>query len=156
MHLHKYEKIWLVFGIGMIVVFLTVLGVGAFAKGASSHGSHKTQVDPDKLKATAPFKEPGLRQIGPNEYEAIMIGEVFNYLPSKMTVPEGATVHFIISSPDVVHGFQIPGTNVNAMIIPGEVNHITHKFSSKGSYLILCNEYCGAGHEVMSTTITVI
>ncbi|WP_127588539.1 cytochrome c oxidase subunit II [Paenibacillus koleovorans] len=156
MHFHKFEKIWLTFGLAMIVVFLAVLGVGAFAMGAAPPGDHHTQVDPARVEEIAPFNKPGLRQIGKNEYEAIMVGKVFSYVPDAMTVPVGATVHFTVTSPDVVHGFQIVGTNVNAMIVPGEVNHITHKFTKPGTYLVLCNEYCGSGHEVMSTTIIVL
>jgi hypothetical protein len=33
MHFHKYEKIWLVFGVGSLALFLTILGFGAFWKG---------------------------------------------------------------------------------------------------------------------------
>lgn len=156
MHFHKYEKIWLTFGMSMLVVFLLVLGVGAFAMGAEPPGHHSVQVDPEKVEKIAPFNEPGIRQIGNLEYEAIMVGKIFSYLPNEMKVPVGATVHFSITSPDVVHGFQIVGTNVNAMVVPGEVNHITHKFTKPGTYLILCNEYCGSGHEFMATTITVV
>jgi cytochrome c oxidase subunit 2 len=156
MHFHKYEKIWLTFGMSAIVVFLTVLGIGAFAQGSAPPGHHHTQVDPEKVEQIAPFNKPGLTKIGEKEYEAIMVGKVFSYLPAKMTVPAGSTVHFSITSPDVVHGFQIVGTNVNAMVVPGEVNHITHTFTKPGTYLVLCNEYCGSGHEFMATTITVV
>lgn len=155
MHFHKYEKIWLGFGLSMLVVFLLVLGVGAFAMGTAPPGHHGVQVDPEKVEQIAPFNKPGLHKVRDNEYEAIMVGKIFSYLPSAMTVPVGATVHFSITSPDVVHGFQIVGTNVNAMVVPGEVNNISHKFTKAGTYLILCNEYCGSGHEFMATTITV-
>lgn len=53
------------------------------------------------------------------------------------------------------NGFQVANTNLNAMVMPGHVTKITQKFDKPGKYLVLCNEYCGAGHQVMSTTITV-
>lgn len=37
----------------------------------------------------------------------------------------------------------------------GEVSQISHKFTKPGEYLILCNEYCGTGHEYMNTVIVV-
>ncbi|UUZ85018.1 hypothetical protein LJK88_16340 [Paenibacillus sp. P26] len=37
-----------------------------------------------------------------------------------MEVPVGSTVHFTVTSSDVVHALEIPGTNVNMMIVPGK------------------------------------
>lgn len=158
MHLHKYEKIWLVFGISMIVLFLVLLGVGTFAQGMQppgDHHAHAQGIDPETVLKTPPFNQPGLKKIGENEYEAYIVAQVFNFLPAKMEFPAGAKVHFKVTSPDVVHGLQIVGTNVNMMAIPGEVNTLTYTFKQSGEYLILCNEYCGAGHEIMGTTIAV-
>lgn len=42
------------------------------------------------------------------------------------------------------------------MVTPGHVNSMTYTFNEKGSYLILCNEYCGTGHHFMSTNLEVI
>ncbi|MFS0726060.1 cytochrome c oxidase subunit II [Paenibacillus sp. 1P07SE] len=162
MHIHRLEKIWIVVGITMLGVFLVVVGIGAFAMGMQPPGSHHEQhgghtgaIDPDKLDETPPFDNPRLVQIGDNEYNAYMVGYAFGYSPDKMEIPVGATVHFQITSSDVVHGFQIPGTNVNMMVVPGEVNYLSHTFTEPGEYLILCNEYCGIGHEYMATTIIV-
>ncbi|NOU96294.1 cytochrome C oxidase subunit II [Paenibacillus sp. LMG 31456] len=162
MHIHRYEKIWLTFGITMLIVFLVVLGVGAFALGAQTPGEHdhsqnqsRQTVNPETVEQTAPFNELGLKKIGENEYDAYMLAFAFGYSPDKMEIPVGATVHFHITSKDVVHGFQIPGTNVNMMVVPGEVNHLTYKFTKQGEFLVLCNEYCGAAHEMMQTLIIV-
>ena len=38
MHLHKYEKIWLVFGTLSLIVFLSIVGVTAFAHGHTPAG----------------------------------------------------------------------------------------------------------------------
>lgn len=155
MHIHRMEKIWLVFGIAMLFVFLLVLGVTTFAMGMHPP-SHKQTLDPAQVAETPPFDEPGLRQVGEKEYEAVMTAFTFGYdAGGDLVVPAGSTVHFIVTSPDVVHGFQIPGTNVNMMVVPGEISRITHTFEKPGEYLILCNEYCGAAHEYMKTTVTV-
>jgi cytochrome c oxidase subunit 2 len=155
MHIHRYEKIWLTFGISMLMAFLVVLGVGTFVQGAHPPGGHHRAVDPETVDKTAPFDKPGLKKIGDNEYEANMLAFAFGYSPENMEIPVGATVHFNITSKDVVHGFQIPGTNVNMMVVPGEVNRLTYKFTKAGDYLVLCNEYCGAAHEMMQTRLIV-
>ncbi|MNH98756.1 cytochrome c oxidase subunit 2 [compost metagenome] len=155
MHMHKLEKIWMTTGIVMLFVFLVVLGVSAFAMGGQTPSANHHQIDPAKVEETAPFDKLGLRQVGDKQYEAVMTAFIFGYAPEKMEVPVGATVEFIVTSKDVVHGFAIPGTNVNMMIVPGEISHVKHTFTEPGEYLILCNEYCGGAHEFMKTTIIV-
>jgi cytochrome c oxidase subunit II len=64
-------------------------------------------------------------------------------------------VTFRVTSTDVVHGFQIVGSNANTMVIPGYVSQFTTVFDTPGEYLIVCNEYCGTAHHVMSATLIV-
>lgn len=156
MHIHRLEKYWLAFGMAMLVIFLIIIGIGAFIMGMQPPTSaHYEGIDPEKVYETAPFDNPRIEQVGDNEYDAYIIAYAFGYSPTEMEVPVGAKVNFHITSPDVVHGFQIPGTNVNLMVVPGHINTYTHTFNEAGEYLILCNEYCGAGHEFMATTFTV-
>jgi len=156
MHIHRLEKIWMFFGVVMLAVFLAVLGVYAFSMGLQTPHSHAhADVDPEKLAETPPFDQPGVYQVGENEYEAVIIMYAFGFTPNEITVPAGARVHFIITSSDVVHGFEIVGTTVNLMAIPGEVNRVSYTFDKPGEYLILCNEYCGIGHQAMYTRLVV-
>jgi len=155
MHIHRLEKIWLTIGIAMLAVFLIILGVSAFARGMHPPSQHTHRIDPAKAMETAPFDKRELKQIGDNEYEAVMIAFAFGYEQQTIEVPVGAKVHFTVTSTDVVHGFAIPRTNVNMMIVPGEVSHVTHTFDKPGEYLILCNEYCGVGHEIMAAKVVV-
>jgi cytochrome c oxidase subunit 2 len=96
-----------------------------------------------------------VKQIGENEYEVVMTLQAFGFTPNNIEIPAGAKVTFVLTSKDVVHGFEVAGTNINAMVMPGHIQKITQKFDKPGNYLVLCNEYCGAGHQLMSTTITV-
>lgn len=156
MHIHRLEKVWLIFGIGMLALFLIIVGFSAFARGMEPPTNHTHgSIDPEKVDETPPFDQPGVRQVGENEYEAVIVGYAFGFEPATIEVPAGAKVHFVITSRDVVHGFQIPGTNVNMMLIPGEVNELTYTFDEPGEYLVVCNEYCGIGHEYMSTRLMV-
>lgn len=155
MHIHRLEKIWLIIGIAMLFLFLAVIGAGAFAMGMQPPTSHHHAIDPDRVTETPPFDNPGLVPAGDNEYDVHMVAYAFGYQPEKLEVPAGAKLNFHITSSDVVHGFQITGTNVNMMVMPGEINQLSYTFDKPGEYLVLCNEYCGAGHEFMSTTIIV-
>jgi cytochrome c oxidase subunit II len=152
--MHKSEKVWLTLSFGMILLFMIATGYQAFALEMAPPGGLQ-KVDPQKLEVTAPFDKPGLKQIGENEYEAVMILQAFGFTPQELEIPAGSTVHFKLTSKDVIHGFQIVDTNVNGMVMPGHVLNITQTFEQPGNYLVLCNEYCGAAHQYMSTTITV-
>ncbi|WP_127530354.1 cytochrome c oxidase subunit II [Paenibacillus kobensis] len=155
MHLHRLEKMWLAIGISMLAVFLIVLGTMAFSMGIQPPSEHHHTIDPAKVTETAPFDKPGFQLIGDRHYEAAMVAYAFGYDPATYEVEAGSTVDFTVTSSDVVHGFSIVGTNVNMMIVPGEISHISHTFDKPGTYLILCNEYCGTGHEYMKTTLVV-
>ncbi len=154
MKLHRFEEIWLIFAVVIIIGSMIVTGYQAFAQ-EMGPPSHKETIDPEQVEQTAPFDEPGVYEVGDNKYEVVMTLEVFSFNPGDIEVPVGSEVEFIMTSKDVVHGMQIIDTNVNAMVLPGHIQTIKQTFNEPGEYLILCNEYCGAGHQLMSTTITV-
>lgn len=150
----RSEIIWLVLSFGMMMAFMLATGYQTFAL-EMGPPSHDETIDPQKVDETAPFDQPGIKKIGENEYEVVMTMQIFSFNPSDIEIPAGATVHFILTSKDVTHGFQVAGTNINAMVMPGHIQKITQTFDRPGEYLVLCNEYCGAGHQLMSTTIYV-
>jgi cytochrome c oxidase subunit 2 len=154
MHIHRYERWWMGFGIGMLVLFLGVILFAAFANSINPPSGLKP-VDPTKVSSTPPFDKPGLRKIGDGKYEAYYVAQIFSFNPMTITVPLGSTVTFYATSPDVVHGFEIAQTDINMMIVPGWVNAATHTFRHSGTYLLVCNEYCGIGHQNIAARIEV-
>lgn len=154
MKMHRAEEIWLVIGVGILILSMVFTGYQAFAQGFAPPSGMDT-IDPQKVDETAPFDNPGVFEIGENEYEVVMTLQAFSFTPHEIEIPAGSTVHFTMTSKDVIHGIQILGTNVNAMVTPGHIQRTTQVFDEPGEYLVICNEYCGAGHQVMATTITV-
>ncbi|MBK5442302.1 cytochrome c oxidase subunit II [Peribacillus sp. TH24] len=157
MHMHKFEKVWLIFGTVALLVFLTVLGVSAFYLG-NQPPSCLVTIDPEKVEVTAPFNAPGLHEVTGKDwdYELVFVASAFSYSPAKVEIPKGSTVKVIATSKDVIHGFEIAGTNVNMMLEPGFVSEYTTRFNNEGENLIICNEYCGVGHQMMSSRIEVV
>ncbi|MFB9274083.1 cytochrome c oxidase subunit II [Cohnella cellulosilytica] len=153
--MHRYEEIWLICGSSLLVIFMLLTGYQTFALGMGPP-SHSETIDPQQVDRTAPFDKPGVNKIGDAEYEVVMTLEAFSFTPAEIEIPAGSTVHFILTSKDVAHGFEVAGTNVNAMVMPGYIQKITQKFGKAGEYLIVCNEYCGAGHQYMNTIIKVV
>jgi cytochrome c oxidase subunit 2 len=150
----RAERIWMIFGIVTLVVFLGVMAVAALHEDIVPP-SHLQVIDPTRVAQTAPFDKPGLHQTGAHQYDDYVIAHIFSFDPSTIQVPAGSTVTFYVTSPDVVHGFFIPNTAVNMMVVPGWVSDDSHTFNKPGTYLLLCNEYCGAGHHFMYGSIVV-
>lgn len=159
MHMHKYEKWWLILGGAALVLFLSIVGINAFKMGNQPPGGHHG-IDPAKVTETAPFNQTGLKKIGENKYEMIIVASAFYYdlgnKETKITVPKGATVTYKVATTDVVHGFSIAGTNANMIVEPGYVSEVTVTHNKKGVFTIVCNEYCGVGHHAMFGTLEVI
>jgi cytochrome c oxidase subunit II len=153
-HIHRYERWWLTFGIGMLLLFLALIFIAAFVDNIHPP-SGMQQIDPTKVAQTPPFDKPGLRKLPDGSYEAYYVARVFEFDPATLTVPAGSRVTFYVTSADVVHGFFIPNTAVNMMAVPGWVNEQTHVFSRSGEYLLICHEYCGEGHQDMFAKIEV-
>lgn len=154
MKMHRLEEIWLIIAIAVICIAIGITGYQAFALGMSPP-SHKETIDPAQVETTAPFDNPGVYEVGDNKYEVIMTLEAFQFVPSEITVPKGAEVTFRMTSKDVVHGVNVPHTNLNTMVVPGHIQEITQTFHESDDFIMICNEYCGTGHQMMSAEITV-
>jgi len=154
MHIHRYERWWLTFGLAMLVFFLVLIGFAAFADSINPP-TGMMQVDPTKVSQTPPFDKPGLRKLPDGSYEAYYVAQVFSFNPPMLAIPLGGKVTFYVTSADVVHGFFIPDTDINMMAIPGWVNEQSHTFTRRGTYLLICHEYCGIGHQNMFARISV-
>jgi cytochrome c oxidase subunit II len=157
MHIHKSEKLWLIFGISILAIFLTTVGVSAFHMGHQPPSAIKT-INVEEVGTTAPFDQPGLNKVEGKDwdYELVYVASAFSYNPAKIEVPFGAKVKVIATTTDVIHGFEVAGTNINMMLEPGYISEFVTTFDKLGEFLIVCNEYCGSGHHLMHSTIEVI
>lgn len=138
----------------MLALFIAIIGVAAIGEGFVPPSNVQT-IDPAKVAQTPPFDHPGLRKVGDHAYEAYYVAHIFSYDPATITVPVGSRVTFYVTSTDVEHGFSIPATGVNTMVTPGWVSSVSHTFKDAGTFLLVCNEYCGAGHQTMAAKVVV-
>lgn len=160
MHIHKFERFWIYLSFVMIAFFIATVVYGFASMDLKVIGDYDT-IDPQNLQDT-PFGQPGVREVekdGVTEYEVYVQTLQFSFSPGTsqpITVPQNKRVTFYITSPDVLHGFEIPGTNLNTMAIPGQVAKLTTIFPEARTYGILCNEYCGPAHHKMEGLIEVV
>jgi cytochrome c oxidase subunit II len=153
-HVHPQERLWLTVGLAMLVLFAAVITTSAVVDGFVPP-SRIQSIDPTKVAQTPPFDHPGLRKIADGAYEAYYVARIFSFSPAEIRVPVGSRVTFYVTSTDVEHGFSIPETGVNTMVTPGWVSSVSHTFRQRGTFLLVCNEYCGAGHHMMAAKVTV-
>ena len=149
-----YDRIWLTAATAMILFFMGAIGYGAYA-GAQHPASHVETIDPRTARQDARFAQPGVTQRADGSTQVVVLAQLFSYSPNEIRVPAGKPVTFRLTSPDVIHGFQIVGSNGNTMVVPGYVSQFTTVFNTPGNYLIVCNEYCGLGHHMMQGRLIV-
>jgi cytochrome c oxidase subunit 2 len=154
MQVERYERYWMWAATGMLVLFTGAIVATAVA-GSAHPPSHTETVDPEALSVSGEFAAPGVAIGSDGRVTVSMRAEFYVFRPTIVRVPAGRPVTFRISSPDVIHGFQVVGTNLNLTVAPGYVSEATITFDTPGEYLVVCNEYCGLAHHLMQGTIVV-
>jgi cytochrome c oxidase subunit 2 len=160
MEIHRFEKAWLVASLVLIVAWIATVTYGAVGPGVAMVGDGGTIDDAANPADSPNFREPGVYAAdGENRYDVYVTARQFFFQPGTnepIRVPAGSTVTFYITSADVVHGFELAGTNVNTMAIPGQVAQATVEFEETAEYSLVCNEYCGSGHHTMTGRLVVV
>lgn len=154
MEVNPYEKTWITITIAAVIILLIGIGLAGFGLGAQLPGA-AGGVDPRKVAMQAPFDKPGVYEVAPGKYQVVVLAFTWAFSPNEIHVPAGAEVIFKITSRDVTHGLMIENTDVNVMIVPGQITTFKHTFSKPGTYQFLCHEYCGASHQAMAGKIIV-
>lgn len=154
MRVHTYERAFLSVGAVLLVGCLGALLYASTVLGVHLPG-HVASIDPAEVAHTPPFDKPGVRQLAHGQYEVVVIARAWSFTPAEIRVPVDADIRFTVTTTDVIHGFEIAGTRMNMMLIPGQVSSNTYRFRKRGEYLLICHEYCGIGHHTMSGKVIV-
>ncbi|MDP3966836.1 MAG: cytochrome c oxidase subunit II [Nocardioides sp.] len=73
-----------------------------------------------------------------------------------LVLPVNETVHFNLHSPDVIHGFWVPGFLMKMDVIPGRVNSFQVTPNVIGDFRGKCTELCGVYHSRMLFNVKVV
>jgi cytochrome c oxidase subunit 2 len=114
--------------------------------------------NPQDLHLSAEFTEANLgTKVERNgQVTARIVATQFAFVPRCVVLPADTPVTIRLSSPDVIHGILVSGTNVNTMVVPGYVSQVHTVFRKTGDLLMPCHEYCGLGHSEMLATVRVV
>jgi len=80
----------------------------------------------------------------------------FSYSPSQVTLKKGVPVTLEFTTEDVAMGFNAPDLNVRTDILPGQTSRVRFTPEKTGTFVFLCDLFCGDGHEKMSGKLKVV
>lgn len=156
-HVDHLERKWINITLLIIGLLVAIITIDALLHNINPPSKVET-IDSAKLHLSKEFAESNLG-VQLDDKGAIVVRMVagrYSFFPKHIAVPAETKLTFRWVSMDVLHGVHIPMTNMSTMIVPGYVAEITTSFPKPGEYPVLCNEYCGLGHNHMWSNISVI
>jgi cytochrome c oxidase subunit 2 len=100
-------------------------------------------------------EEDGVPVVRPPAGEDVYIlGRLWEWWPI-LELKKGQSYRIHLSSVDWMHGFSLQPTNINISVHPGYEHVINLTPTDSGEFGIICNEYCGIGHHLMTGRIRV-
>jgi cytochrome c oxidase subunit 2 len=148
MHVDFYERIWMWAAAALILLYLGAIVLTAGAQ-AVNPPSHIETIDPTTLASNPEFATGGVVARPDGRIVVSVVTTMFAFGPDPIELPANTPVTFRVTSGDVVHGFEVVGTNANVMALPGYVTQFTTSFAHRGEYIDACHEYCGVMHHAM-------
>jgi cytochrome c oxidase subunit 2 len=106
------------------------------------------------------FYVPYGETAGPHGQIVRVTGVQFAWaIDAPQPIVTGRPVAFLARSRDVAHGFGVYNPKgvliFQAQVVPDHEQKIVHTFTEPGVYTVHCLEFCGAGHQRMTSTFVV-
>ena len=76
--------------------------------------------------------------------------------PAVLVLPEGRSIRFLLTSPDVIHSFWVPEFLFKRDVIPGHPNEFALTITKTGTFIGRCAEFCGTNHDQMDFYVKVV
>jgi cytochrome c oxidase subunit II len=84
-----------------------------------------------------------------------LLARMWSFHPAVLKLKQGQEYRLHMGSADLNHGFSLQPMNMNFQIVPGYDHVITLTPTLAGEYTVICNEFCGIGHHMMTSRIIV-
>jgi cytochrome c oxidase subunit 2 len=153
----RTEQRWVTLMLAMLTAMMLIMVVTSLA-GALHPASNVEVIDSRTLHLKGEFVESNLgTALEPDGSSTVrLIAQQYDFVPRCVVVPADTPVKFRLTSDDVIHGFLLPDTNVNTMVVPGFVSEVRTRFAKTGDYVMPCHEFCGLGHQAMWARVRVV
>ena len=151
------ERTWTWIALAIAVVMGVMLGYFAVANNMHPPSNVET-IDSSRLHLSEEFAEDnlGVKTNPDGSVRVTLVAARYGFYPPRIEVPVDTPVTFRLASADVLHGVHVPNTNMATMVVPGYIAEVTTTFPRTGEYSLLCNEYCGLGHDSMWSRLVIV
>jgi cytochrome c oxidase subunit 2 len=160
---HGAEKVWVAIAFAWCLVLFAMMPLWHLRGGQNPSGiRHRT--NPGAYSArVAQFiqdyqvgEDHGFPVVEPPPGSDVYLqASMWTWMPV-LKLHEGAEYTLHLSSLDVNHGFSLFPVNVNFQVVPGYDYGLRVKPNTSGEFSILCNEFCGIGHHLMTGKVIVV
>jgi cytochrome c oxidase subunit II len=162
--LHRMEIVWITIAfLWGLVMFFAMIYWHIYGQQNLSNEAYRISpaVFADRTEAmveqyTVRENEFGTPIVRPPVGEDVyLFGRLWDWYPI-LELEKDQSYRLRISSLDWQHGFSLQPTNINLQIHPGYEMVLTVTPTETGEFGIVCNEYCGIGHHLMTGKIYVV
>ena len=160
----REEVIWVTIAfIWCLLMFFMMPYWHVFGKQNLAHAAVKTSVDAYMTKANEGVAKWKVREetdqkipviAPPPDSDVYLVARLWSWWPI-LELQAGKTYRVHLMSTDWLHGFSLQPENINIQVHPGYDHAVTMTPTQKGSFSIVCNEYCGVNHHTMISRIYV-
>ncbi|HRY26127.1 MAG: cytochrome C oxidase subunit II [Geminicoccaceae bacterium] len=162
--LHRMEIVWITIAfLWGIAMFSTMIWWHIYGEQNLSNESYRIlpEVYAERVEAMIEEYQVGEDEFGmpivrpPVGADVYLQARLWDWSPI-LELVEGETYRLHISSLDWQHGFSLQPTNINLQVHPGYEMVVTLTPNESGEFGIVCNEFCGIGHHLMTGRINVL
>lgn len=156
--LDRVEGTWITLAlIWSLIMFIMMPLWHVYGKQNLSNEAYRTTPEAFMAKAQAMVSEYTVRtetelQIPvvhpPPGSDVYLVGRLWQWWPL-LELEKNQTYRLHISSMDWQHGFSLQPVNINTQILPGYEIVLTITPDTDGDQTVICNEFCGIGHQDM-------
>ena len=156
------ERIWIGLALAWCIVLFAMMPYWHY-KGKQNSTGEAYRVKPADFVARVD-RFVGAHTVGVEKYipivepppggDAYLVARTWQFFPI-LKLKKGQTYRLHISSPDLQHGFSLQPLNMNFQVVPGYDHVLTITPTTAGTFSIICNEYCGLGHQEKTGKIIV-
>ena len=145
----------------LIIPMWWAYGVLLPEDGGHAHGAEELASYAEFEEKTARFIEarrlPDGSVRAENGKPIYVLAVQYAFKPNTLRLTAGEHYELQMLSTDVVHAFSVlmGNSSYNAVVMPGIVTALKLQPTKPGRYLVVCNEYCGLGHDYMYFSIIV-
>jgi cytochrome c oxidase subunit 2 len=157
----REEKIWLILAIAVALTLAATTLSWHLIDPYHQVPTTSIEISPkDFSQKVSAFMANYSGRVVPKGVDVYLGASQWVWRPSEIRLSAGVTYRVWVSSTDVLHGLSIVSKDgsfvYNVMVMPGMAYAIHIRFDKPGEYYIICNEYCGIGHQYMVGKIVVV